>query len=113
MNSVKSLKGHSNFERVIKKGRRLTGRYFTICYLSGDQNTHRVGIRISAKTGGAVWRNRLRRILRETLRSNLSPEIPGHDIVIIARNACRTQSTDVLKQYLIQLMEKGNLLDQK
>jgi ribonuclease P protein component len=45
----------------------------------------RLGLSVSRKVGGAVQRNRLKRMLREAFR-HLAPELPaGMDLVIVAR----------------------------
>jgi ribonuclease P protein component len=49
-------------------------------------NDVRVGLTVTKKVGGAVERNRIRRRLREALRT--APRLamrPGHDYVIVAR----------------------------
>ena len=61
---------------------------------------NRVGISATKKLGGAVERNRAKRIIREAWRSlNKNHElIVGKLIVISAREACNeAKSTDVLK----------------
>ena len=60
--------------------------------------TNRIGLTVSTKLGGAVVRSRVRRILREGLRS-LESERPikqGFLIVIAARSAAvKLKSTDI------------------
>jgi ribonuclease P protein component len=66
------LKSENNIDAVFKKGgviissdRRLRANYLS----SGDvTNTFRIAITISSKAGNSVWRNRLKRIIRESLR---------------------------------------------
>ena len=48
----------------------------------------RLGLSVSRKVGGAVERNRVKRVLREQF-SALEPSLPGGiDLVVIARPGC-------------------------
>lgn len=72
------LRGRSNFLAVMghKEANHLRGRYCNLRYIdsdSGSKNTDtgaKFGIMVSRKVGGAVRRNRLKRIIREFLRNN-------------------------------------------
>ena len=65
------LTGRSNFLRLVRgrDSRRITGRNLTFFIADSDTNT-KFGISISRRVGGAVRRNRLKRIIREFLRNN-------------------------------------------
>lgn len=64
------------------------------------KEVNRVGISATKKVGGAVERNRAKRIIRQAWRdlSKKYPFVTGKLIVISAREACNgAKSTDVLK----------------
>jgi ribonuclease P protein component len=52
-----------------------------------DSDEARAGFTVTKKTGGAVQRNRIRRRLREALRRVAAQARPGHDYVLIGREA--------------------------
>jgi ribonuclease P protein component len=58
------------------------------------------------KVGGAVERNRARRVLRAALRE-VAPRGPkGHDIVLVAREAIRGARTQDLIAEMTELLER-------
>lgn len=72
-----------------KSGRRLHAPHLVVIVRErGDDLPPRLGLVTSKKTGNAVRRNRLRRVLREVFR--LHPELfpDGCEVVIIARESC-------------------------
>ena len=88
------LRARGDFDRVFRKGRRLEGRQFVMLALQNGKSEHRLGIATGRKLGGAVVRNRARRLLRESFR-RLAPRAgQGFDVVLVARADIvgRTQS---------------------
>lgn len=64
----------------------------------------RFGISAGRGVGGAVERNRAKRLLREAVRSHLTRIRPGWDIVLIARPGLSTASWLTLEQAVGSLL---------
>ncbi|MCD7712313.1 MAG: ribonuclease P protein component [Firmicutes bacterium] len=78
------------FTRAYRRGRKYVGKYSVLYVLSGKPDEESVyGITVTKKRGGAVTRNRIRRVLREAYRQNAGDIATGKYIVITARDAAR------------------------
>jgi ribonuclease P protein component len=81
------LSGRREFDRVFRKGRRLDGRLFVLIAIRNGQPAHRLGIATGRKLGGAVARNRARRLLRDSFRRLEPGRGEAFDLVIVAKAA--------------------------
>lgn len=81
---------------MFREGRRSADRLFTVLYRRSGQQLSRLGMTASAKRiRGAVKRNRLRRLIRESYRRK-AQELSGLDVVVIIReNAAAATNPEV------------------
>jgi len=59
------------------------------------------------KIGGAVQRNRARRVLRAAIREVAPRGVAGHDVVLVAREAIRDARTQDLIAEMTELLRRG------
>ena len=79
------LKDSKVFARMYKKGDRL-GSPTAVAYFSKNRRpVNRFGITVGKKIGGAVERNRAKRIIRAAYRKNELLLPIGYDIILVAR----------------------------
>jgi len=74
------------FDEVYSKGRRLHGKGFTLICCPNSMGASRLGISVHRKIRGAVKRNRLKRIIRESFRLWQKHYPTGADIVFAVRS---------------------------
>ena len=88
MTRVWRLRPRGEFERIRQNGHAWPHRFFVLIVLpQSDRPTAppRIGVAAGKKLGGAVTRNRYKRLLRAAVRQ-VYPNIPGGvDVILIAR----------------------------
>ena len=106
-----AIKENHLYNKTYTRGRRFVGKYVAVYVLRDlaakklkKQNpmgeyVNRLGLSVSKKVGGAVVRNRSKRIIREAYRVYKSRLYTGNLIVISARTAIvGKKSTDVARE---------------
>lgn len=79
------LRKSSDFQRVRHAGKRYHTAHFIIVVLERSNSLTRLGLTVSRKVGGAVQRNRVKRLIREFFRLHFSRLPQGIDISVIAK----------------------------
>jgi ribonuclease P protein component len=68
----------------------------------------RVAFVAGKKLGGAVWRNRSKRVMREAVRRAGGPW-PGYDIAVMARVGTATADADALDAALAGIIDRAGV----
>jgi ribonuclease P protein component len=79
------VRRRGEFQNVFDRGVRVHGRYLTILMTPAPGARCRLGIVASKKLGGAVARNRAKRLIREVFRQNPLRAGRAVDILVIPR----------------------------
>ena len=80
---------------MYEQGARIHGRYCTLFILPNAGGVGRLGIAATRKLGGAVQRNRAKRLIREVFRRNKIA--PGFDVVVVPKRDLLDASLSDLK----------------
>lgn len=84
------LSRSADFERVYRRGRSQGNRHLVLyAFPRGEGDGPRLGVSVGRKLGGAVERNRVKRLLREAFRARAADLPPDHDFVVVARPDAR------------------------
>jgi ribonuclease P protein component len=108
------LSRSAEFERVYRQGRSTANRHLVLyAFPNATTERPRLGLSVSRKVGGAVERNRVKRLLREAFAHNEEGLRAGHDLVVVARpSAAELVERDGLQgidEALSELIAKAGL----
>lgn len=107
------LKTQHHFRAVYQRGRRAAGQWLTVVALprharNGDLGpAARLGVSVSKDHGGAVRRNKLKRLLREAFRLERHALPPGLDLVLIPRQRADDFPLAALRAELVTLVTRA------
>jgi len=79
------LLNRADFVNVNRSGERHQTDHFIVIFKRNGLGAKRLGITVSKKTGSAIKRNRVKRLIREFFRLNKSDFPQGYDVVIVAK----------------------------
>ena len=103
------LRRSAEFDRVRSEGRSWQHPFVAMAVAPNTLGHNRYGFVASRRLGGAVVRNRVRRILREIVRLSAPRLKPGFDITFVARNAVVGQPYSKVMAALDELFRRANL----
>jgi ribonuclease P protein component len=108
------LSRSSEFERVYRQGRSTANRHLVLyAFPNPAAGDSRLGLSVSRKVGGAVQRNRVKRLLREAFNRAGGELVQGQDVVVVARpdagELAERQGLAGVEASLSELIKKVNL----
>jgi ribonuclease P protein component len=89
------VRRRAEFQQIYEQGARIRGRFSTLFLLPNKLSIGRVGIAATRKLGGAVQRNRAKRLIREVFRHNNIAA--GFDVVVVPKRELLDASLTALE----------------
>jgi len=102
----------TDFKRVRRMGKSYAHPFVVLVVQASEIPRVRVGITAGRSVGGAVQRNRAKRLLREAMRPLLPDLLPNWDLVLIARSSLLTAPLQDIHQVLTGLLRRAKLISQ-
>ena len=91
---LRSLTGRREFDLVFKEGSSLALKNLVIYARPNELGFSRLGLAVSKKIGKAVARNRIKRLLREAMRTMSGDILLHYDFVFVARKLSADSGMD-------------------
>jgi ribonuclease P protein component len=109
----------SDFQRIYREGSSTASRFLVLYSFkqgqASDRDEPRLGLSVSKKLGGAVVRNRVKRLLREAFRACEGRVAKDNDYVLIARpqlvELLDGPQKGAVQQAVVELFERAGLLE--
>lgn len=100
----------SDIEAAFECGRKFVGKRMVLFVLDRPEGRLRLGVVAGKKVGGAVQRNRARRLLREVYRRNRYRLSGCADVVLVARSDLLVAPWSDLEAELMELARQAGLV---
>jgi ribonuclease P protein component len=102
----------AEFDRVYRQGRSFANRHLAVyAFPRPAEETTRLGLSVGRKVGGAVERNKVKRLLRDAFWQSEERVPAGHDFVVVARaeaaELAEREGLAGIKSELDELLEKA------
>ncbi len=93
-----------------RHGKKTAHPFLLLVSLPNEQNGLRVAVAAGRAVGGAVQRNRAKRVLRAAIRPLTGQIKPDVDILLLARPGIRPAKSTEVQEALQGLLKRANLL---
>lgn len=100
----------TDFKRVRRTGNSYAHPLVVLVVQASEAPRVRVGVVAGRTVGGAVLRNRSKRLLREAMRPFLPTLSPGWDLILIARPNMLAASLPEIQHALATLLRRAQIL---
>ena len=107
---IETIKKKREFSEIFASAESVKSSLLVV-YVQGIlRDNIRFGICVAKKAGGSVERNRVKRRLREIVRTNLHRIKRGFNIIIVARYPCKNANYHQIQEKFLHLCEKAGIM---
>ena len=107
------LKRKKDFEKVTKRGKKIEIDFLVLKFLQNSLDVARIGFVVSQKVSKkAFLRNKIKRRLREIIKTNLPNLEPGYDLIFFTKKGIIEKDFLEIKDVVEQILKKAKLMHQ-
>ncbi len=99
-----------DIKRVRLNGRSIAHPLLVLYALSNGLEVYRIGVAAGKSLGGAVQRNRAKRLIRAAFQTQLENLQPGWDLLVLARRPLASATFQQTRQALDALLLRAKLI---
>jgi len=100
----------TDFKRVRRYGKSYAHPLVVLYTTTSEEKQVRIGVTAGRWVGGAVKRNRAKRLLREAVRRIYPQILPGNDLLLIARNTLPSADMVQTQAALAMVLQRAKLI---
>ena len=105
LSRVYRLTKQEDFKHIFQKGRKIFGNFFSVRYLPNNLKNSRFAVVVANKVSKkAVVRNKLKRQVREIIKSSQNKLDKNYDIIINVLLPCLEKNFNFLKEELVKII---------
>jgi ribonuclease P protein component len=105
------LRKREDFNTVYRYGKSFANSQFVVYWRRrAKKGSFRMGVSASSKLGGAVVRNRLRRMVKEIVRLNAGKLLEDIDLILIVRKPALALAYKEMEGSILHVLRKAGLL---
>ena len=110
LRSENRLKKRKEFNYIYKKGESFGSKFVALYCSNTPKRVKKVGFSVSKKYGNAVERNRIKRVLREVLRSLLPLMKNEFNYILIVKSELKDKQFKEIFSIVRNMLDKNDLI---
>lgn len=107
------MKQNSQFVYSFKKGQSFKSKFLVLVLAKNRYKDSKIGIVVSKKLGNSVVRNRIKRLIRESVREEVENLKSNLNLVFIARQGIENSNFKEINSLIKELLKKSNAVIEK
>lgn len=107
---VNRIKSKNAFQLVYKTGRSVVDSMSVLYVLPSEEKNVKIGFAVGKKTGNAVVRNRVKRLMREVFRHRRGELKDNVQLIWVARKKLVAADIDTYDRIFMRLAKRAGLL---
>lgn len=111
MNRIYSLQKNKDFKKVYKHHKAKSNSCFICFIIRNELQFSRLGISVGKKVGNSVVRHRIKRLLKESIRTSDVSIKPGYDIVVVVKKEANNIDFKNTQKLIIKLLALQGITD--